>query len=1516
MVASSCPRASWPVLLLLVHMTESFQNIAGFTRKTSLGAHMFDPFQGASRYVVPNPSDSDGSSDESKGVAAAVGIGAPSSSATQQSTVNADPSLSTSIYTIYNGSPAMHGAASSRNGSVYIGGANETVASSHGLERNSLLKNEGLSDLGSTMIENTTGGSSVVKEAPAYKAVWTSNGAATTNRKQILATAPSMSDLVNRLSSLQREIKERNALVQGTVSKLSNATGKVASRLQTSSDNVHQIVSELKLKAEAAQKDATLKEETIERVQQEFKRLEESTSQKLSLLADQLQESKTTSHETQIALQQKADEEQSKLRDRIQSIEEELKKQINLTAKEAQRADESLHTRLALEKELQSTKSALEASIRELERTLGNVKAEHAEERKRFDELHRQELKQLRDNLETVVREAKESKDSLQANLRTKEAEYKKSIQDLRAQNDSKEKTLNEKVQHFTNELQRVMLESQQRLAAEQDKAKGEREKLLLQIQSKEEELRQETLKASALDVKVKDYNAKRIELERELDSLKKEHERSIASWQKRLDELEDTRLSERTELESKLAWAEVEAKNMTKKEAEHIETIQQLRNDMEKHKERTQARLEEARYSTAQLQDELKFQIKLKENELEEQTKLNENMMEREQKHFARIADLGGELSALKNKYARELALWESRVKTLQEEQVSERKTSNATISKLTRDAAMKLENVVLEAKLTQATLQHQVASKESAIRDLTVQQNRTVDEMKSEIQRIRNELNRTKADAESTLAQEKSSADRSMHALRLEIEKKQATLEQEIKLKEEYETQSKKQMDLRTQVEGELSALKNKYAREIALSEERLEALRKEMSKQQNDARENLAVKEAEIQSVIEKHAQEVEKLKALHAEGLLAKDSEHRRYFQQLEDSSSRKERDLSEQIKSLNNSLAQLKAENEGKLRLEREDSLARQHDLRSQIAQKEDELRTQLRAIQQANVATEQARARQQSTQDEFLALKSKYKSSMSEWESKVKDMEDLRRKEQDEAQAASARTEREAKEKIDSIQEQLRAKEKEFSRCMQTMDHDYRQKIGDLHQQYQNREKDLTIRIESEKSKLEESREQAEAALLSEQRSLKVKQDELDKVVRERDEIIQLKSQTIDELQRAESKQKEVVQRLEKDLADIKGEHATAIKQWTERCSSLQTEMKALQSAHEEERLKNERETTLQIEEAKAKVEKIRSNMELAAKARDALFQQKIDSLQASLAAAESEVDTQIQQLHKSGDEAKAQHAALLKRFHEKEKELHDQLAKTSEKMTESERLRMAQSDLERQLDSIKKEQETIMSDWIAKHNTLEESIVEIQKASADDLLRKEVEWKERMDTALRALSDEKHALETSLAHKERLLSEKIKDLKESSSQKELELTKKLQVVMDEYQQYKFSAHQALMEAQHQAQALAAEVAELPHKNLPPGSLERIRFDLSKLLLKKEVEFLRKTNGAETDPFPQASLRPTKRFDHREESKPPKKSKRASIRERLAGIFFRSPDADSAMSRQMETEKELVYRQR
>ena len=191
----------------------------------------------------------------------------------------------------------MHGAASARDGSVYIGGANETVASSHGLERNSLLlqQNDRLtSDLGSTMMENSTttgGGRSVVTNKPAYKAVWTSNGAVTTSSgthsQQVAATAPSMSDLVNRLGLLQREIKERNALVQGTVSKLSNATVKVASRLQTSSENVHQIVSELKLKAEAAQKDAKLKEEAVERVQQEFKRLEESTSEKLSLLADQ-----------------------------------------------------------------------------------------------------------------------------------------------------------------------------------------------------------------------------------------------------------------------------------------------------------------------------------------------------------------------------------------------------------------------------------------------------------------------------------------------------------------------------------------------------------------------------------------------------------------------------------------------------------------------------------------------------------------------------------------------------------------------------------------------------------------------------------------------------------------------------------------------------------------------------------------------------------------------------------------------------------------------------------------------------------------------------------------------------------------------------------------------------------------------------------------------------------------------------------------------------------------------------
>ncbi|GKY94393.1 hypothetical protein MPSEU_000405300 [Mayamaea pseudoterrestris] len=1475
---------------------------------STLNVHMFDPFQGASRYVASEEVD-DAETDDSVGVAASNKAVTTSSNGATDRSHGSNRSWS-------------HGAASSsssHSGSVYIGGANETTASSHGLERSNLINADAISNLGSAVAGGGSNGSMLSNEATSRKsyaseAVKSGDKAA---NLQVLGSVPSMRDLYNRIGLLQREIKARNAEVQGTVTKLSNATVKVASRLQSSTENVHQIVSELKLKAEAAQKDVRLKDEAVQRVQREFDRLEESTSAKLRLLTEQLQDQKFKSHESQVAAQQKANDEQAKLRTSIKILEEKLAQQANATTIQTQRADEYLQERLAVERELKTTKEALQASVSDLETRLSQLKVKHEKEQSQFEKTRQEELQSLRNDLEKVVREANESKTSLENELKAKDSEHKQFMQQLHTQSAEKEKTMNEKLQHFANELQRVMSESQERLAAETEKTVSERQKLLDEIQKKEEELKNESAKVSNLDSKISDYDNKTRKLESTLSTLKTEHEQLLADTKKRVEELKQTHLGERNELESKLFLAKDEASRLTEKNIELTRDIEDLEQKLKQQQERSRTLLEEARFATAQVTDELQFQIKAAQNELTEQIKLNEEMKEREQKHFVRIADLGGELSALKNKFARELALWESRYKSMHEAQSAERVVANTTLAQITREAATNYSRAVQEAKQQQATLEQQLLAKDSAIIDLKAQQNMTVQELNAKIESAKTDLNRTKLEAETTLATEQREAAEKLSSLQCQIDAKEALVVELSHVKRKLETENQKQVATRIKLEEELALMKTRYAQEVRRSAERIDTLRGDLTKQVEDHRRTIAKREAEMELAVQRHTQEIERQKDLASKDLATKDSEHRQVLQQLQQSSAQKQTELMDQIQLLNNTLAHLRNETESRLTLAAEASLAQQHDLRYQILRKEEEVRAHLRTIHQSNIAVEQARARQRSTHDEFLALKSKYKSLKAEWEGKYEALEDNRRKEQQDFQSETTRREAEAQTKVDSTLEHLRGKEAEFMRCLKSMDRDYRQKLSDLHQQYQNREKDLASRIEVEKTKLEEAMKSAESALKSERLMFQEKEIALQTALDEKVEAVRLTSQTLKDLRDKQTTQEELVQRLEKDLGRLKAEHASAIDQWTERCKVLEEKAQAMQVVHQAELHKKDEEVKRAVNDAQAKVERIRVNTELATKARDAIYDQKVTNMQASLKAAELELEGRVGQLQMSDSEAKQKHAELLEKFKEKEKELNDQLAQTKEQMAEGVKLRQAQSDLEAMLKSLTKEQETTIADWISKYNLLEDSLANVQQANAEALSRKESEWKGRMDAAVAAFAEEKRVLETALSHKAKLLSQNAISLKEASLQKEKDLKSRLQAITDEFQRYKFSSHQALMEAQRQAKASTADTAIHDEAKTDSSSLEHIRFDLSKLLVKKEVEIMRKQADGETHQSSSSEQQqvPRKRKKpDREKPKPLIKQKRKSIRERLAAIFFRSPDESSSTSRQANADKELSYR--
>lgn len=1440
------------LMLLGLTVSQAFQStlIRQLPSHTPRKAHIFDPFQGKSRYIIPENND-DGSA------------AAPPGYRKNEETNN--------------------------NGFAATGVSNGISTSNGMMSRNG----DGANNAANSGIGQGAYGNSPTAYIPTQSGAEAKKNGVSNSHSTALSSKPfSMADLRLQMGALQQIIEARNKTAQGTADKISRTSLDAVARIQTTSQNLHKIVTDLKQQTESARSDLRVRELELERFKKESKEQEKLANEKINRMAEQLQNIKLQSHTSQMAIRDAGISEQSRLRERINDLEQTLESQQNVSESEGVKAKDQYQRQADVEHELELAKQALQASVKELEDRLSHEKAARIDEVKALEAKRQLEVDRVRQELEQAVQAASATVESLRNLLQQKESDYQHQVRQLEQQHAAKEATTTEKIQHIANELIRVKLEAHQQSMKEKEEAERIRHQLGDQIEARERELALESERVAELDRKVAENVGKRQQLKSELESLHKKYNDTVSEWESRYSELEAIRLRERESSESRLTRRAMEGAQAVEQEVEHAANFQKLKMEIQQLEQRSRRELEEEQRSSASARRELQQKIDAKEKELMRQNEENEQMKTREQIHLQRIDDLGFELLTLKNNYTRESALWEGRHQSLTEARTNERQEADAKIALIENEAKKKLAETVVAAKSTQSSLEQKARVTETLLFELKTQHEKNVTVYQSKIHDIERELNHTRTETERILAAERLAVAEEKRLLRLQLQEKESAFANEAKLRDDLERETTMQKASHAQKEKELMTLRSKYDAEVSLWNDRYELLKQAMTEQQQLSRKHIAEKEAESRNLVELHRNETDRLQKLFSSDLEARDEQHGRLIQQQQDIFGRREAELLKQISSMNHLVEQLKEAEEKQLSMEKADALARQTELLSKIEQKENELEEQSRMRQKAEIALQEATARHGTFQDELVDLTKRLASSEKEWESKYKSLEESRLAQQAEAEANIARAETVAQSKVDSALELLRAKEAEFARCLKQMDDETRQKAGDIHEQYLSREKDLMMRIETEKAKLLELTATSKESLLSERQAAESRLDELRAAIADKDEKIATYLSVNEDLKSKEAKQQLILQRLENDLAVVTTEHAKEVSDLMQRCKSLESVLKEKDGAIQVAQ-KQYLEAKQKIDEAMRTAEKFRVDIEASAKARGSVLERTIEQLRDTVRADQAELARSNEQLRSLQADAKHKEAQLQQQLGEMEQKIASQTANSEKLEIEHKSQLKARETLETELASLQARHKVGITELQGKVDSLEKSLDATRKSHAETMELKEKDFREKLEAMSTAMRVEQASFDTSMKHKEKLLNIDMARLKDASAFRESELTKRLRVVTDEFQQYKFSSHKALMEARQEAQHANEELAKRVEKEKEPSREERIRFDLSKLLLKKEVEVMKKAEEL-------SSIRATREafFTKKQtgNDQPRARGRLASIKERVSRIFLRSPD--------------------
>lgn len=1317
----------------------------------------------------------------------------------------------------------------------------------------------------------------------------------------MLAGMPSLNELYDKLHNLQHSLEQKDVMFQQTVEKLRAESEQTLSSMKEWDDFYNRKVAALEDGSRQIEQSLRTKEQEhlsqFSLLQQKNAASEKEAAEKIHFLGDKLQQLKLAAHQEQLAAAEAAKRETDVLHKKLDALEQALVRESAAKDLESNKAKEMWQRRIEIEHDLAMVKKSLQETVKEGER---KVQAER-DAREREQRIAQQQLvaeqEKAQRQINDIVEESKAHQASLRSSLKAKEEEFGQTLNQVRQSSLRKEKELSDSIGALGSQLQSVKFESHNALMAERTASEERQRDLRDLIRAKEAELQQATQQTSVLKSKADELLQQRVALEKEVVELKRQYDVAQRDWERRFKSAEESHQREKAALKEALTQQEADVKErlalvrsevefhraalesgLADKDKHYTQTIEQLHAGATKTEKqlteklgiiakqtetlRTDSEIEERRSALAQ-REALLAQIKSKEELLSKQIALTDEANKVAASHWSKRMEVELELSSLQHKYKTTIADWQARYQVLQDKLVHERLEKESLIVRTEEQAQKTLAAVTKKVEEQKSALQTEVQAREKHYGSLVDQMRSEAQQRESEYSKsldaVDKELTNVKLASEKQLTEDKESFLKKQDELLAQIAKKEHELKVHLDEIRVAKSQTREQSQTRERVETELANLKRTH--ETALSEwgRRHKVLEAALQKERLEAEQRLSDVEKKARSEIESVWSETRARRATLQSALETKARESEKIVEALKKSSRSKENKLVRQIESMSRDLLQHKLESEWRLSEVRHEAELKQSELLNQIHDKEKQLALQTDQISDAKAATEAERHKRTDLERELATLRHKHDAVAKEWEARYSSLQEKLFNEQREAENRLAQKESEARALLVAAKGDAEARKVAFEERLRAKEATHTSNIDALQRKFEKQQSELTERLAALGSELQSFKFDAHnqnmaerAEMLQKQSTLKASISELETKLQEQEKLTGVECTRADQMWQKRLE-------LEKEMQSLKAKHDNELAAWDSRFKTTTQTMVRERQLAEAQLARNERKAREAVEKARKEAEAHKTALDAERKAKDAASAAHIQGLQTSFVTKEKELQKALELIQSEYDRYRHQADVSMRQVQEiaatRERELTAQIDAKVKQIKDQEALivlEKAQSNditqqrvaMEGQLASLKAEHVLVISDLNSRYATLEQMRQREKIDAAEQLAKTEASAQKRLDDALATAEANKLALKSQLESKIMDVSDKMQALWDQSSKQEAEMSDRIRSVTNELQKFKI---QAQSELARQKAEIEAEMKRQVDEAMDKGNrlAEHVRYDLTRELVKKEVQLIR-----------------------------------------------------------------------
>jgi hypothetical protein len=1312
------------------------------------------------------------------------------------------------------------------------------------------------------------------------------------------------------------------------------------------------------LKLEAREKEWR---EQMDQMQRQSSATEKTALEKIQWLAEQLQQTKQSAHKVQLQTVQAARAKQEKLQSKLRVLQDKLDFHVQRAESEKVSQQDLWRQHRDLEVEMTAVKLQLFQSIQDLKHAV-QVQQEQrsAEQQQHRDELSRREA-QMMGQLEAARDQSTGEIAKLRLSLQGRQEEISRTLELTKEQFKARESWLEAQLRQVRDELRRNQHDSEAEFRAEKVSFDQREAALRAEIERKQDEIDQQIKHASLQSAEVQGLWRKRTELEKEIATLRHDYGKAVAEWEAKLASERESAHSDyrkrEESLEQQLATAKVQidafkqnassskealSLALEAKDLEHRSAFERLRQSLagkikdlserlrQKGDELQESRAESQRilvgFRNASMAEQAKLLSKLrgKEETLQEQILLATAAAEKANEHWKRRMELESELSKMKHEYSEARKDWMKQLADLQGKSRIELQAASDLLSKRESEASelLRISKESFEANRTawESRLRAQESQFRQLLQDFQCKSDQEKKKLLEGIRLMRDELHIYKAEVEGRLEGQKKAFQSKQAQLLSEISSREAELQKQRALTKSMAESSKSHWQTRTTLESELSSLKYEFNASMLEWETKLKSLAQERASEQKQMEEVVA-------QIIEKARSEVDSVRRVADErrreleqNLAANITQQSLAFEKVLNSSKAEEVAMRRRIETLLNELKSYKLETQRQLATVKVAANSKQNDLMAQLSIAEKKLSDQVALTMAAEHRYRIEEDHRRKLESELVKLQTMLKEQVSSWESRFDELKASHDKALKEAEALLERKESEARARLQRVQQDAEAARASHLKSLREKDTEFSLSLQRLQEASQKSQEEARQQLAKADASYHELKRKSQADLEKEREGSSKTQEELLLKIHEKE--LELANQV-----NFTAQQRSKIEELRRMISDLHGELTKHKEKHKLDASALESRVKGIQEAY----AKEQREASELLNRGKAEFKQklleltedaqkqklslehtlrdqaSRHNQAIrdltrVSRAKEEGLLQKIRALEALQKAIEKQGMEKLDSERLSATETSKKFEADMEDLR---KQIHDLQDLLSSKETKVKELNASRATLESELASLQRRYDSEIHDLRKRCNNLMDVMDSEKRIAADRLKLVDSDAKQRIYMEIEAAQALRQSMRHEMEEKEARHRQELEELQEHYFLEAESLRERLNEVTSQLERLKTESDKPVIDVTHddckKLESLGQSYALSERR--PPSTFtreaERVRYDLMKQLVRKNVELLRQQAEIKEKDSQIMALR-----SGRVEAEPlvRKRLNLAAIRERIAKLFRGDTDRRVAPS--------------